>query len=72
MARPRRAPAAAPAARTAAWHYQEAERLSWVVAEEIQGGAERTLADLLCAGILHALVALAADIYGPDEDGEAG
>ena len=38
---------------TPAGHRQEAERLAWVIDEEIQSGAERTMGDLIALARLH-------------------
>ena len=52
---------------TPAGHRQEAERLAWVIDEEIQSGAKRTLGDLIAAARLH--LELAGEEAGDDHSG---
>ena len=51
---------------TPAEHYQEAQRLLWVIDGELQSDAPRTTGELAVIALAHAVTALAADVF--DED----
>ncbi len=47
-------------------HYQEARRLLWVIDQELQSDAPRTLGELAVIALAHAITALVADTIEMD------
>ena len=50
---------------TASQHFQEAERLTWVIDDVIQSGAKRSLGELIALARLHLELARASGGGGP-------